>query len=32
VYVKRGLEAGERVVLGSATSELVDGQAVELQD
>lgn len=31
-YVKRGLEAGERVVSGSATNELTDGQAVELQD
>lgn len=31
-YVKRGLEAGERVVSGSATSALSDGQAVELQD
>jgi len=31
-YVKRGLEAGERVVIGSATSQLADGQAVKLQD
>jgi len=32
VYVKRGLEAGERVVFGPATRNLTDGQAVVLQD
>jgi RND family efflux transporter MFP subunit len=31
-YVMRGLEAGERVVIGDATSQLADGQAVKLQD
>ena len=31
-YVKRGLGAGERVVIGPATGQLADGQAVELQD
>jgi RND family efflux transporter MFP subunit len=30
VYVKNGLAAGERVVHGSATARLVDGQAVTL--
>lgn len=31
-YVKRGLEAGERVAYGSAISKLTDGQAVMLRD
>jgi len=32
LHVKRGLEAGERVVLGSVTGELSDGQLLELRD